>query len=137
MPESGPVFRKTTGRDLKWLQGMPNRFSQKEIEVYYSESSSSKIESSSDKIQIDSSESSDSCAQVQTPVSALSDVHQRGLRAVSLHQVLSKGGELAGPRLRKEDHDKFSRELAILKFEYFISHNWQVERWRKFLTLAS
>ena len=73
---------------------------------------------------------------VETPVSALSDVHQRGLRAVSLHQILRRGGKLAGPKLRKEDYS-CSRELVIMQIEFFISHNWQVDRWRKFVTLAS
>jgi len=73
---------------------------------------------------------------VETPVSALSDVHQRGLRAVSLHQILRRGGKLAGPKLRKEDYS-CSRELVIMQIEYFISHNWQVDRWRKFVTLAT
>lgn len=68
-------------------------------------------------------------------MSALSDVHQGGLRAVSLYKVLSRRGALAGPRLREEDHS-CSQELAFLTFEFFISHNWQVDRWRKFLTLA-
>ncbi len=68
-------------------------------------------------------------------MSALSDVHQGNLRAVSLHQVLRRGGKLAGPKLRKEDYS-CSKELGIM-IEFFISHNWQVERWRKFVTLAS
>ena len=86
------------------------------------------------EIHIYHSDSSD-VQQANTPVSALSDVHQGGLRAVSLYKVLSRGGALAGPRLRKEDHS-CSHELAFLTFEFFISHNWQVDRWRKFLTLV-
>lgn len=87
-----------------------------------------------EEIHIYHSDSSD-VQQANTPVSALSDVHQGGLRAVSLYKVLSRGGALAGPRLREEDHS-CSQELAFLTFEFFISHNWQVDRWRKFLTLA-
>lgn len=87
-----------------------------------------------EEIRVYQSDSSDA-QQAETPVSALSDVHQGGLRAVSLYKVLSRGGALAGPRLRKEDHS-CSQELAFLTFEFFISHNWQVNRWRKFLTLA-
>ena len=86
------------------------------------------------EIHIYHSDSSD-VQQANTPVSALSDVHQGGLRAVSLYKVLSRGGALAGPRLREEDHS-CSQELAFLTFEFFISHNWQVDRWRKFLTLV-
>mmetsp|Transcript_9744 Transcript_9744/g.21734 ORF Transcript_9744/g.21734 Transcript_9744/m.21734 type:complete len:81 (+) Transcript_9744:23-265(+) len=44
-----------------------------------------------EEIHIYHSDSSD-VQQANTPVSALSDVHQGGLRAVSLYKVLSRGG---------------------------------------------
>eukprot|EP00438_Fugacium_kawagutii_P004342 Skav207879 [mRNA] locus=scaffold664:445600:446540:- [translate_table: standard] len=59
--------------------------------------------------------------------------------SVSSHAVLHRAGVILG---NKNDEEKFryvSEELDTKtgdRYDYFISHNWSVRRWKKFLALC-
>eukprot|EP00438_Fugacium_kawagutii_P032309 Skav208267 [mRNA] locus=scaffold188:236085:240014:- [translate_table: standard] len=80
---------------------------------------------------------------LSVPISPGSRLYERSFSkemkrsSVSSHAVLQCGGLVLGNGNEELKHEVYSEEIDAEKpWDFFISHNWSVKRWKKFLALC-